>query len=461
MTASELSADLALELTGRLGERFSLSESVRALHGRDESCHPAVPPWAVAFPESTEEVRFVVSCCARHDVPMIPFGAGSSVEGHVLPIRGGVTIDLTRMNRIRAIHDQDFDVVVEAGVTRLQLERALAERGLFFAVDPGADATLGGMVATGASGTTTVRYGTMRENVLSLEVVLADGSVMRTGSRAKKSSAGYDLTRLMIGSEGTLGVVTEITLRVHGIPEAISSAVCGFPTIEDAVAAAVEVIQWGVPVARIELLDEVQMDAVNRHSGLDHPPVPTLFLEFHGSDAGVAEAAEAAARIAGEHESTGFRWATGAGERRELWTARHQAYFADLALRPGARVLSTDVCVPISRLAECIVETKREICRASFPVPLVGHVGDGNFHLLMVIDPRSAAELAEAQEINRSLVERALRLGGTCTGEHGVGIGKQAWMQLEHGDALAAMRAIKRALDPRGLMNPGKVLPPA
>ena len=457
---AELPAELVAELTELLGERFSVSESILDLHGRDESCFAPIRPWAVVFPESTADVQAIVEASARHDIPIVPFGAGSSLEGHVLPIHGGVSVDLTRMNRIRAIHPGDLDVVIEAGVTRLQLERALGEHGLFFPVDPGADATLGGMVATGASGTTTVRYGAMRENVLALEVVLADGSVIRTGTRARKSSAGYDLTRLFIASEGTLGVITEITLRVHGIPEAISSAVCSFADIESAVEAAVEVIQWGIPVARIELLDEVQIEAVNRHSGLDHPVQPTLFFEFHGSPRGVEEDAEATAKISAEHGGLAFRWATDEGERRKLWKARHEAYFADLGLRPGARVISTDVCVPISRLAECIVETKKEASRASFPAPLVGHVGDGNFHLLLVIDPTSETELEEAQALNRSIVERALEMGGTCTGEHGVGIGKQKWMALEHGSAIEVMRAIKQALDPRGLMNPGKVLPP-
>ncbi|MFQ5527502.1 MAG: FAD-binding oxidoreductase [Thermoanaerobaculia bacterium] len=455
-----LPAELAAELETALGERFSLSESVLDLHGRDESALPPVKPWAVVFPESTAEVASVVKSCAANATPIVPFGAGSSVEGHVLPVRGGISLDLTRMNRIRAIHREDLDVVVEAGVTRRQLEQALAEHGLFFPVDPGADATLGGMVATGASGTTTVRYGSMRENVLALEVVLVDGSVVRTKGRVKKSSAGYDLTRLFIGSEGTLGVITEVTLRLHGIPEAISSAVCSFPDIGAAVDTAVEVIQWGIPVARVELLDEVQIEAVNRYSGLDHKPAPTLFFEFHGSARGVEEDAAAAAQIAAEHGGEAFRWATEAGERQKLWTARHESFFADLALRPGARVISTDVCVPISNLAECIVETKKEMSRASFPVPLVGHVGDGNFHLLLLVDPDSKSELRQAERLNRSLVERALRMGGTCTGEHGVGIGKQQWMELEHGPALEVMRAIKQALDPQDLMNPGKVLPP-
>ncbi len=452
---------LAAELGELLGDRFSVAESVLDQHGRDESYLPPRSPCAVAFPESTAEVRAIVGACGRHGVPMIPFGAGSSLEGHVLPMAGGVSIDLSRMNRIHAVHPRDFDVVVEPGVTRLQLERRLAEHGLFFPVDPGADATLGGMVATGASGTTTVRYGAMRENVLALEVVLADATVARLGSRARKSSSGYDLKRLFVGSEGTLGVITEITLRVHGIPEAISAAACSFPDVGVAVEAAMEALAWGIAVARIELLDEVQIDAVNRYAGLDHPLRPALFFEFHGTPSGVREQAEATAGICAERGGGDLRWATDPGQRAKLWRARHEAYFAALALRPGARVMSTDVCVPLSRLAECIVESKAEASRASFPVPLVGHVGDGNFHLLLVIDPASPAELEEAESLNRSLVERALRLGGTSTGEHGVGLGKRQWMRQEHGSAIELMRAVKQALDPRELMNPGKILPSA
>lgn len=455
----DLPGELSDQLSALLGERFSTSTSVRDLHGRDESPFPPRPPWAVVFPDSTAEVRQIVSACAAFRVPIIPFGAGSSLEGHVLPVRGGISLDLTRMNRIKAIHASDLDIVVEAGVTRLQMERPLAEHGLFFPVDPGADATLGGMVATGASGTTTVRYGAMRENVLALEVVLADGSVIRTGSRARKSSSGYDLTRLFVGSEGTLGVITEITLRVHGIPEAISGAVCSFPDLGSAVQTAVDVMQWGIPIARVELLDELQIEAVNRYSNLEHPVLPTLFFEFHGSPSAVEESAQATAGVAREHGGREFAWASDADERLRLWEARHDSYFAALAMRVGARVMSTDVCVPISRLTECIAETRVDASRASFPTPLVGHVGDGNFHLLMVIDPTSESEMEEAQTINRALVERALRLGGTCTGEHGVGLGKRKWMGLEHGPALETMRRIKRSLDPAGLMNPGKVLP--
>jgi D-lactate dehydrogenase (cytochrome) len=455
----DLPPALVAELEGLLADRFSRSPSVLDLHGRDESHHPPRPPQAVTFPHSTAEVSSIVVACARHSVPIVPFGAGSSLEGHVLAVRGGVALDLTQMDRILAVRPEDLDVTLQPGVTRRRLEKALAEHGLFFPVDPGADATLGGMAATGASGTTTVRYGSMRHNVLCLEVVLADGTVVRTGTRARKSSAGYDLTRLMIGSEGTLGVITELTLRVHGVPECVSAAVCAFPDLASAVSAAVEVIQWGVPVARLELLDEVQMAAVNRHSGLAELELPTLFFEFHGSASAVEEQARVAGDLAAEHGGRAFRWATEAGEREKLWQARHEAYFADLALRPGARVMSTDVCVPVSRLVECITETKAEVAQASFPVPLVGHVGDGNFHLLLVIDPTSESELAEAEALNRSLVERALRFEGTCSGEHGVGLGKVQWMEREHGPALAVMRAIKRALDPQGILNPGKVLP--
>jgi len=458
--AAALPDGLVESLEDLLGDRFSRAESVLDLHGRDESSLPPTLPQGVVFPENSSEVQAIVGLCGEHGVPIVPFGAGSSLEGHVLPIHGGLSLDLTRMNKIVAVQPEDFDVTVEAGVTRLQLEKALAEHGLFFPVDPGADATLGGMVATGASGTTTVRYGTMRENVLSLEAVMADGRLIRTGSRAKKSSAGYDLTRLMVGSEGTLGVITEVTLRVQGIPEAVSAAVCGFADLPSAIRSAVEVIQWGLPVARVELLDEVGVAAVNRNSGLALAEVPTLFFEFHGSPAGVSEQARATAEIAGNNGGSDFRWATEAGERHALWQARHEAYFAALGLRPGARVMSTDVCVPISRLVECISATKAEVARASFPVPLVGHVGDGNFHLLLVIDPESEAELAEARAINRALVERALSMGGTCTGEHGVGVGKLRWMEQQHGPALEVMRAVKQALDPHGLMNPGKVLPP-
>ncbi len=449
------------ELASFLGDRLVTSGSVLGLHARDESYLAPQEPDAVAFPESTDEVSRIVAACGGAGVPVIPFGAGSSLEGHVLPVNGGISLDLTRMNRVIAVRPEDADATVEAGVTRKALAKRLSDHGLFFSVDPGADATIGGMVATGASGTNTVRYGTIRENVLALQVVMADGTVIETGSRARKSSSGYDLTRMFVGSEGTLGVITRATVRLRGLPEAISSAVCAFPTIDDAVASAVEVIQWGIPVARVELLDALQVEAVNRHSNLDYPVAPTLFFEFHGSTRGVEEHAEAAGRIAGEHRGEAFRWATDPAERQALWRARHEAYFADLALRPGARVLSTDVCVPISRLAECIRVTQEETDRASFPVPLVGHVGDGNFHLLMVIDPNDPEELAEAKRLNESLVRRALAMDGTCTGEHGVGIGKRVWMEAEHGPAVGVMRSLKQALDPQNILNPGKVLPDA
>lgn len=454
-----LPARLVDELTQLLGDRLVTTGSVLGLHARDESYLAPLEPDAVVFPESTDEVSRIVAACGRSGVPVIPFGAGSSLEGHVLPVHGGVSLDLTRMDRVLAVRPEDADATVEAGVTRKVLEKRLADHGLFFSVDPGADATIGGMVATGASGTNTVRYGTMRENVLALQVVLADGTVIDTGSRARKSSSGYDLTRLFVGSEGTLGVITRATLRLRGLPEAISSAVCAFASIDDAVASAVELIQWGIPVARVELLDALQVDAVNRHSHLDYPVAPTLFFEFHGSPRGVEEHAQAAARIAAEHRGEAFRWATDPAERQALWRARHEAYFADLALRPRGRVLSTDVCVPISRLAECIRATQEETDRASFPVPLVGHVGDGNFHLLMVIDPTDPKELAEAKRLNESLVRRALEMDGTCTGEHGVGSGKRVWMEAEHGAAVGVMRTLKQALDPRNILNPGKVLP--
>ena len=381
----------------------------------------------------------------------------------MIPLRGGVSVDLTRMTRILRLSVEDLDVTVEAGVTRKQLERHLQSTGLFFPLDPGADATIGGMASTRASGTTAVRYGTMREVVLGLTAVIADGRIVRTGSRARKSSAGYDLTRLFVGSEGTLGIITEVTLRLHGRPEAVAAATCWFESIEAAVAAVTTIVQLGIPVARIELLDEVQMEAVRRHSRLDNPAAPTLFFEFHGlSDANVEEQALAVGAIAGEHGGHDFARATSPEARAALWQARHDAYYAALAMRPGARGWTTDVCVPISRLAECIRETKQDLASSHLSGPLVGHVGDGNFHLIMPVDPDSEADLAEAERITDRLVERALAMGGTCSGEHGVGLGKMRFLEAEHGrPALDVMRAIKRALDPHDLMNPGKILPPA
>jgi D-lactate dehydrogenase (cytochrome) len=391
---------------------------------------------------------------------MVPFGAGTSLEGHVIPVRGGVTIDLSRMNRILRVSADDLDATVEAGVTRKQLDKHLQPTGLTFHLDPGADATIGGMASTRASGTTAVRYGTMREAVLGLRVVLPDGRVVETGSRARKSSSGYDLTRLFVGAEGTLGVITEITLRLHGRPEAIGAATCHFDSIDAAVRTVITTIQLGIPVARMELLDEVQLDAVNRFSRLAYPVAPTLFFEFHGlSERDVLEQAAAVEEIAREHGALGFDRAVTPENRAALWQARHDAYYAALALRPGSRGWTTDVCVPISHLAECIVQTKKDVAGSPLVGALVGHAGDGNFHMIFPVRPDDASEIAEAERLTDRLVERALRLGGTCTGEHGVGLGKQRFMDAEHGEALEVMRAIKSALDPLGLMNPGKLLP--
>jgi D-lactate dehydrogenase (cytochrome) len=449
---------LLAELRAILGDRLSTAPAVREQHGKDESYHAAHAPDAVAFAHSTEEVSAIVKACARYGTPVIPFGTGTSLEGHVAALHGGVCIDLSQMNRVLRFNVEDLDVAVEPGVTRKQLNNHLKESGLFFPIDPGADASIGGMAATRASGTNAVRYGTMRENVLGLTVVLADGRIIRTGGRARKSAAGYDLTRLFVGSEGTLGVITEITLRLYGIPESMSAAVASFPTIEDAVDTVIQTIQSGIPVARIELLDDVQMDAVNRYAKLDYPVQSTLFFEFHGTKAGVAEQAEMVKAIAAEHGAGGFRWATKPEERSKLWQARHDAYYAAKALRPGGKGWATDVCVPISRLAECISETKKEIRGSTLIAPIVGHVGDGNFHLSFIIDPDDPAEMAAAKAINDRMVMRALAFGGTCTGEHGVGYGKLDFLTAEHGDAVTVMRQLKLALDPHNIMNPGKVV---
>ncbi|HZU89532.1 MAG TPA: FAD-linked oxidase C-terminal domain-containing protein [Stellaceae bacterium] len=449
---------LIAALRALLGERLSTSAAVCAQHGKDESYHTPYPPDAVAFAHGTEEVAAIVRLCAEHRTPVVPFGTGTSLEGHVAALKGGVCIDLSQMNRILAVNAEDLDATVEAGVTRKQLNEYLRDTGLFFPIDPGADASLGGMAATRASGTNAVRYGTMRENVLSLTVVLADGRVIRTARRARKSAAGYDLTRLFVGSEGTLGIITELTVRLYGIPEAISAAVCAFPDIESAVATVILTIQSGVPVARIELLDQAQMAAINRYAKLDHKVAPTLFFEFHGSPAGVAEQAEAVKAIAGDHGGEDFRWAVTQEERSKLWQARHDAYYAALAMRPGSKGWATDVCVPISRLAECIGETKRDLAGSPIPSALVGHVGDGNFHLVFLIDPNRPEEIAEANRLNERMVARALAMEGTCTGEHGVGYGKMAFLPAEHGEAVDVMRAIKRALDPVNILNPGKIV---
>ena len=448
------------ELQKLLGERLSMSNSVREQHGRDESFHASAPPEAVAFVECNEEVAEIVRICVQYQKPIIPFGTGTSLEGHVAALQGGVCLDVSGMNQVLEVNENDLDCRVQAGVTRKELNQHLRNSGLFFPIDPGADASLGGMTATRASGTNAVRYGTMRENVLGLTVVTADGRIIRTGTRARKSSAGYDLTRLFVGSEGTLGIITEIQLRLYGVPEAISAAVCSFETMEGAVNTTISTIQMGIPVARIELLDEVQVDAINRYSDFDYALKPTLFFEFHGTEAWVKEQAEMVKEISTEEGGSDFQWSTREQEKQKLWEARHNAYYAALAMRPGSKGWATDVCVPISRLADCILETRSDIEESGQVVPLVGHVGDGNFHLLFLIDPENEEEeLKQYQPLNDRLVERALRMGGTCTGEHGIGSGKIKYMEAEHGDSLDLMRQIKQAFDPDNLMNPGKMLP--
>jgi D-lactate dehydrogenase (cytochrome) len=458
LTRAPLDGSLLASLRQLLGDRLSTSAAVCAHHGKDESYHPPHAPDAVAFAHSTDEVSAIVKLCRGHKTPVIAFGTGTSLEGHVAALAGGICIDMSQMNRILRVNAEDLDAAVEAGVTRKQLNEYLRDTGLFFPIDPGADATLGGMAATRASGTNAVRYGTMRENVLALTVVLADGRVIRTARRARKSAAGYDLTRLFVGSEGTLGIITELTVRLYGIPEAISAAVCAFPSIEDAVNTVILTIQSGVAVARIELLDELQMAAINRYSKLAHKVAPTLFFEFHGTPGGVAEQSATVKAIAAEHGGEDFRWATTPEERSKLWQARHDAYYAALAMRPGSKGLATDVCVPISRLAECISETKRDLAQSPIPYALVGHVGDGNFHLVFMIDPDRPEEIAEANRLNDRMVMRALGMEGTCTGEHGVGYGKMDFLVAEHGEAVSVMRTIKQALDPDGILNPGKIV---
>jgi D-lactate dehydrogenase (cytochrome) len=441
-----------------LGDRLSSAPTVREQHGKDASYHPCVRPDAVAFAQSTEEVSEIVKLCAQHKIPIIPFGTGTGVEGNVVALRGGICIDVSQMNRILQVSAGDLDATVEAGVTHEQLNEHLRDKGLFFSVDPGADASIGGMAATRASGTNTVRYGTMRENVLSLKVVLPDGRIIRTARRARKSSAGYDLTRLFVGSEGTLGIITEATVRLYGIPAAISAAVCSFASIEAAVNAVIHTIQAGVPVARIEVANAMQMDAINKYSKLNLPVTPTLWLEFHGTEASVAEQAEMVQKIAAAHGGASFSWTTKPEDRRKLWRARHDVVYADRALRPGGQVFATDVCVPISRLAECIVATERDVAASFLPAPIVGHVGDGNFHLVIVLNPNDPREMAEAARLNERLVHRALSMDGTCTGEHGIGCGKIDFLIAEHGEAVSVMRAIKKAIDPDNIMNPGKIL---
>ena len=446
------------ELRALLGDRLSTAAAVRAHHGHDESYHKPHDPDAVAFPNTAEEVAEIVRICAAHCVPVIPYGTGTSLEGHVAALNGGVTIDMTNMKAVKRVSVADMDVTVEAGVTRKELNSYIRDTGLFFPVDPGADASLGGMTATRASGTNAVRYGTMRENVLGLQVVLPDGRIVETSHRARKSAAGYDLTRLFVGSEGTLGVITEITLKLYGMPEAMMAAVCPFDSVDGAVDAVILTIQSGIPIARIEFLDDASVRAVNAFSDLDLPEQTTLFLEFHGTKAGVAEQVEKLRDIVKEFGGGELSWAEHTEDRNKLWQARHDAAYAVMALKPGAKMCSSDVCVPISRLAECIAETKRDTDESFLIAPMLGHVGDGNFHVAFLLDPDNKVEVAEMERLNQRLVMRALAMDGTCTGEHGVGSGKIDFLTAEHGDAMAVMRAVKRAIDPDNIMNPGKIV---
>jgi D-lactate dehydrogenase (cytochrome) len=446
-------------LATRFGNRLVTAQAVREQHANTTTWIPNQPPDAVVFPQSTGEVQEIVRVCAAHRVPVIPFGTGTSLEGHVNAPFGGVSIDFREMNRVIAVHAEDLDCVVEPGITRKALNEHLRDTGLFFPLDPGADASLGGMAATRCSGTNAVRYGTMKDNVLALEVVLANGEIMRTARRAKKTAAGYDLTRLFVGSEGTLGVITSLTLKLSGIPEAIASGVCPFPSVEACCNATILTIQSGIPVARIELLDALQVKASNAYSKLNLPEVPMLFVEFHGSNESVAEQSKRFGEIASEFGGGPFDWAVKAEDRSRLWQARHDAYWAGRSLRAGAQAVATDVCVPISRLAECVTATQADLAESRLTAPILGHVGDGNFHLTLLVDPADQDEVARAQQLCERLVERAIAMDGTCTGEHGVGQGKMKYLAGELGEpALAAMRAIKQALDPDGIMNPGKIV---
>jgi D-lactate dehydrogenase (cytochrome) len=455
----EVPAKMIGALQARFGANCSTALVIREQHGRDESPFTHVPPpAAVVFAESTQDVADAVKLAAQYKVPVIPFGVGSSLEGHLLAVQGGISVDVSRMNKVLSINAEDLTVTVQPGVTRKQLNEEIKSTGLFFPIDPGADASIGGMCATRASGTNAVRYGTMRENVLTLEVVTASGEVIHTGTRAKKSAAGYDLTRLFVGSEGTLGVMTEITLRIYPLPEAVSAAVCSFPSIEAAVHTTIATIQMGVPIARVELLDAGSVRMVNQHAKLNLTEAPMLLMEFHGSPAGVKEQAETVQEIAAEHGGLSFEWATTPEERTRLWTARHNAYFAAIQSRPGCRAVTTDTCVPISRLADAMLDSIAEADASGLPYFLVGHVGDGNFHMGYLIDPNNAQEHALAEDLNQKLVARALNLGGTCTGEHGIGLHKMNFLVAETGKgAVAMMRGIKQALDPHNIMNPGKI----
>ncbi len=446
-------------LTAAFGNRVVTSQAVREQHGNTVTWIVNQPPDAVVYPQSTEDVQQIVRICSANRVPIIPFGVGTSLEGHVNAPRGGVSIDFRDMNKVLAVHAEDLDCVVEPGITRKALNEQLRDSGLFFPIDPGADASLGGMAATRCSGTNAVRYGTMKDNVIALKVVLANGEVIDTARRAKKTSAGYDLTRLMVGSEGTLGVITQLTLRLSGIPEAISGGTCPFPSVEACCNTAIHTIQSGIPVARIELLDALQVRACNLHSKLGLPETPMLFLEFHGTETSVAEQSKRFGEIAAEFGGGPFTWTTRPEERTRLWEARHHAALSNFTLRPGASMVATDVCVPISRLAECVTETQRDIEESRILAPIVGHVGDGNFHLTLLIDMDDADEVKRAKALSERLVERALAMDGTCTGEHGVGQGKMKYMVAEHGAAaLNVMASIKRALDPQNIMNPGKIV---
>ena len=447
------------ELRALLGTRFSTDNAVRDAHARDASYHRNTRPDAVAFPKTDTEVADIVKISAKHKIPIIPYGTGTGVEGAVVANKDTLCIALNEMNSILHVNADDRDATVQAGVTRFQLNSHLINIGtqLHFPVDPGADASLGGMVATRASGTSAVRYGTMLDNVLGLTVVTADGTIVHTGGRARKSAAGYDLTRLFIGSEGTLGIITEITLKLTRLPEAVAAAVCAFPNVAAAIDTVIKMMDTGISIARIELLDELQMDAVNKYAGLDYEVAPTLFLEFHGSEQTVAESSEIAGKIAAVHGSGDFRWATDEAERKRLWQARYDSYYAALNRRPGSVGYVTDVCVPISRLAECIAKTKARLATSDLTPSILGHVGDGNFHVVFPLEPDNTDELAEAQRLSREIVDIALKMDGTCTGEHGIGIGKRNALEKEHGEAVNLMRAIKHALDPLNLMNPGKV----
>ena len=458
IAARDIPAAFIAALQSRFAANCSTAQVVREQHGRDESSFNAPPPAAVVFAENTQDVADAVALASQFHVPVIPFGVGTSLEGHLLAVQGGISLDVSRMNQVLQINAEDLTVTVQPGVTRKQLNEAVKSTGLFFPIDPGADATLGGMCATRASGTNAVRYGTMRENVLALQVVTASGSVIRTGTLAKKSSAGYDLTRLMVGSEGTLGVITEVTVKLYPLPEAISAAVCWFPSIEAAVRTTIEVIQMGIPIARVELIDKNTVRMVNAHSKLTLREEPMLLMEFHGSPTGVKEQAELVQELAASHGGNAFEWASTPEERTRLWTARHNAYFAAVKSRPGCKVIATDTCVPISRLADCLLDSIVEADASGIPYFLVGHVGDGNFHFGYLIDPASAQERATAEALNHQLVARALALDGTCTGEHGVGLHKMDFLVTEAGSgAVDMMRTIKRALDPTNILNPGKI----